>query len=58
MATPYATPGSMDCHVHSFDPDRIAYKVAQETDPDDMAAMARHDDDSQRAVLNGFGYIM
>ncbi|KAL5113494.1 hypothetical protein ACEQ8H_008630 [Pleosporales sp. CAS-2024a] len=31
--------------------------LARETDPDDAAAMARLDDDSQRAVLNGFRYI-
>jgi MFS family permease len=32
-------------------------KVIRETDPDDMVAMARLDDDAQRAVLNGFKYI-
>ncbi|KAH3920461.1 hypothetical protein HBH56_004810 [Parastagonospora nodorum] len=32
-------------------------KIIQETDPDDRAAMAQLDDDSQRAVLNGFRYI-
>lgn len=32
-------------------------RIIQETDPDDRAAMAQLDDDSQRAVLNGFRYI-
>jgi MFS family permease len=32
-------------------------KVTQETDPNDTAAIAQLDDDTQRAVLNGFRYI-
>lgn len=32
-------------------------RLTQDTNPDDAAAMARLDDDSQRAVLNGFRYI-
>jgi hypothetical protein len=32
-------------------------KAVRETDPDDAEAMARLDDDAQRAVLNGFRYI-
>ena len=32
-------------------------KLVRETDPDDAVAMAQLDDDTQRAVLNGFRYI-
>jgi MFS family permease len=32
-------------------------QAIRETDPDDTAAMAQLDEDSQRAVLNGFRYI-